>query len=101
MGVHIIIYCCPVNNNSPLYCFVVQCFIAIFTKGACLYTMRAALGFAACQSKKGNTLIIRLLPFQGGWRCGDIMLTQGDALGYVLLGFQPVFDLIISFTEQQ
>ncbi len=22
-------------------------------------------------------------------------------LGYVLLGFQPVFDLIISFTEQQ
>ena len=36
-----IIYCCPVNNYSPLYCFVVQCFIAIFTKGACLYTMRA------------------------------------------------------------
>ena len=35
------IYCCPVNNYSPLYCFVVQCFIAIFTKGACLYTMRA------------------------------------------------------------
>ena len=34
-------YCCPVNNYSPLYCFVVQCFIAIFTKGACLYTMRA------------------------------------------------------------
>ena len=29
------------------------------------------------------------------------MLTQGDALGYVLLGFQPVFDLIISFTGQQ
>ena len=27
--------------------------------------MRAALGFAACQSKKGNTLIIRLLPLQG------------------------------------
>ena len=25
----------------------------------------------------------------------------GDALGYVLLGFQPVFDLIISFTGQQ
>ena len=45
--------------------------------------MRAALGFAACQSKKGNTLIIRLLPFQGGWRCGDIMLTQGDALPFI------------------
>ena len=30
----IIFYCCPVNNYSPLYCFVVQCFIAIFTKGA-------------------------------------------------------------------
>ena len=29
-------------------------FIAIFTKGACLYTMRAALGFAACQSKKAQ-----------------------------------------------
>ena len=27
--------------------------------------------------------------------------TQGAALGYVLLGFQPVFDLIISFTGQQ
>ena len=34
-------YCCPVNNYSPLYCFVIQCFISIFTKGACLYTMRA------------------------------------------------------------
>lgn len=30
-------YCCSVNNYSPLYCFVIQCFIAIFTKGACLY----------------------------------------------------------------
>ena len=29
--------------------------------------MRPGLGFAACQSKKGNTLIIRLLPFQGVW----------------------------------
>ena len=38
--------------------------------------MRAALGFAACQSKKGNTLIIRLLPLQGGWRCGDINLPR-------------------------
>ena len=62
--------------------------------------MRAALGFAACQSKKAqqshspgqrpgyfvhipssapckdNTLIIRLLPLQGGWRCGDISLPR-------------------------
>ena len=30
-----------------------------------------------------------------------IIFTQGVALGYVLLGFQPVFDLIISFTGQQ
>ena len=29
-----------------------------------------------------------------------IMFTQGDALGYVLLGFQPVFDRHISFTGQ-
>ena len=37
---------------------------------------------------KGNTLIIRLLPLQGVWFvCG--LLTQGAALGYVLLGFQP------------
>ena len=72
--------------------------------------MRAALGFAACQSKKthhhiaqgnalgiivyiinnapckGNTLIIRLLPLQGGWRCGVVMFTQGVALGYVIVG---------------
>ena len=37
----ILFYCCPVNNYSPLFCFVIQCFISIFTKGACLYTMRA------------------------------------------------------------
>jgi hypothetical protein len=54
LGGFVFYYCCPVNNNSPLYCFVVQCFIAIFTKGACLYTMRAALGFAACQSKNAQ-----------------------------------------------
>ena len=36
---------------------------------------------------KGNTLIIRLLPLQGVRRCGDIIFTQGAALGYVLLGF--------------
>ena len=29
--------------------------------------MRPGLGFAACQSKKGNTLIIMLLPLQGVW----------------------------------
>ena len=29
--------------------------------------MRPGLGFAACQSKKGNSLIIRLLPLQGVW----------------------------------
>ena len=48
------IYCCPVNNSFPLYWFVYQRFIVIFTKGACLYTIRAALGFAACQSKKAQ-----------------------------------------------
>ena len=47
-------YCCPVNNSFPLYWFVYQRFIVIFTKGACLYTIRAALGFAACQSKKAQ-----------------------------------------------
>ena len=35
------IYCCPVNNSFPLYWFVYQRFIVIFTKGACLYTIRA------------------------------------------------------------
>ena len=30
-----------------------------------------------------------------------VMFTQGAALGYVLLGFQPVFDHIINFTGQQ
>ena len=46
--------------------------------------MRPGLGFAACQSKKGNSLIIRLLPLQGVWFvCG--LLTQGAALGYVVL----------------
>ena len=34
-------YCCPVNNSFPLYWFVYQRFIVIFTKGACLYTIRA------------------------------------------------------------
>ena len=29
--------------------------------------MRPGLGFAACQSKKGNILIIKLLPLQGVW----------------------------------
>ena len=64
------------------------------------WVVRPGLGFAACQSKKGKSLIIRLLPLQGVgvvWR----IFTQGAALGYVLLGFQPVFDLIISFTGQQ
>ena len=56
--------------------------------------MRAALGFAACQSKKGNSLIIRLLPLQGVglvWR----IFTQGVALGYVLLPLRGV--LLVSF----
>ena len=48
--------------------------------------VRPGLGFAACQSKKGNTLIIRLLPLQGEWRCGVVMFTQGVALGYVIVG---------------
>ena len=51
--------------------------------------MRPGLGFAACQSKKGNTLIIRLLPLQGVglvWR----IFTQGVALGYVLLPLRGV-----------
>ena len=47
-------YCCPVNNSFPLYWFVYQRFIVLFTKGACLYTIRDALGFAACQSKKAQ-----------------------------------------------
>ena len=51
--------------------------------------MRPGLGFAACQSKKGNTLIIRLLPLQGvGFVCG--LLTQGAALGYVVLPLRGV-----------
>ena len=56
--------------------------------------MRPGLGFAACQSKKGNTLIIRLLPLQGVglvWR----IFTQGVALGYVLLPLRGV--LLVSF----
>ena len=56
--------------------------------------MRPGLGFAACQSKKGNTLIIRLLPLQGVgvvWR----IFTQGAALGYVLLPLRGV--LLASF----
>ena len=51
--------------------------------------MRPGLGFAACQSKKGNSLIIRLLPLQGVglvWR----IFTQGAALGYVLLPLRGV-----------
>ncbi len=27
-----------------------------------------------------------LLPLQGVWGCGDIMFTQGAALGYVIVG---------------
>ena len=56
--------------------------------------MRAALGFAACQSKKGNTLIIGLLPLQG---VGGVWVpfTQGAALGYVLLPLRGV--LFMSF----
>ncbi len=51
--------------------------------------MRPGLGFAACQSKKGNTLIIRLLPFL--WRMVCVCrLTQGAALGYVLLPLRGV-----------
>ena len=56
--------------------------------------MRPGLGFAACQSKKGNSLIIRLLPLQGVglvWR----IFTQGVALGYVLLPLRGV--LLVSF----
>ena len=56
--------------------------------------MRPGLGFAACQSKKGNSLIIRLLPLQGVglvWR----IFTQGAALGYVLLPLRGV--LFVSF----
>ena len=56
--------------------------------------MRPGLGFAACQSKKGNTLIIRLLPLQGVgvvW----VPFTQGAALGYVLLPLRGV--LFVSF----
>ena len=51
--------------------------------------MRPGLGFAACQSKKGNTLIIRLLPLQG---VGGVWVpfTQGAALGYVLLPLRGV-----------
>ena len=48
--------------------------------------MRAALGFAACQSKKGNTLIIRLLPLQGRMEMWGYKFTQGAALGYVIIG---------------
>ena len=55
--------------------------------GGCVKTqsMRAALGFAACQSKKGNSLIIRLLPLQGVglvWRIftqGVLALASGKA----------------------
>ena len=57
--------------------------------------MRAALGFAACQSKKGNTLIIRLLPLQGVGACGFLLPRQGAALGYVLLPLRGV--LFMSF----
>ena len=87
--------------------------------------MRAALGFAACQSKKaqhhivqgsalgiivyiinnapckGNTLIIRLLPLQGEGGCGVYSLPRALPWAMRLLGFQPVFDHIISFTGQQ
>ena len=51
--------------------------------------MRPGLGFAACQSKKGNTLIFRLLPLQGvGLVLG--IFTQGAALGYVILPLRGV-----------
>ena len=40
----------------------------------------------SCSPCKGNTLIIRLLPLQGEWRCGVVMFTQGAALGYVIIG---------------
>ena len=51
--------------------------------------MRPGLGFAACLSKKGNTLIIRLLPLQGvGLVLG--IFTQGAALGYVILPLRGV-----------
>ena len=56
--------------------------------------MRPGLGFAACQSKKGNTIIIKLLPLQGVrlvWR----IFTQDVALGYVLLPLRGV--LFVSF----
>ena len=52
-------------------------------QGSALGIMVNIISNAPC---KGNTLIIRLLPLQGGWRCGDIMLTQGAALGYVIIG---------------
>ena len=66
----------------------------IFRKGVKTQLTRAALGFAACQSKKGNTLIIRLLPLQG---VGGVWVpfTQGAALGYVLLPLRGV--LFMSF----
>ena len=41
----------------------------------------------SCSPCKGNTLIIRLLPLHGGWRCGVVMFTLGAALGYVIIGF--------------
>ena len=66
--------------------------------------MRAALGFAACQSKKDNSLIIRLLPLQGVglvWRiiypgrsCSGKRQSRA-ALGYVLLPLRGV--LLVSF----
>ena len=51
--------------------------------------MRPGLGFAACQSKKGNTIIIKLLPLQGVWLV-FVILTQGAALGYVGLPLRGV-----------
>ena len=37
----IVNYCCPVNNYLPLHCFVIHCFIAVFSKWGLLYTMLA------------------------------------------------------------
>jgi hypothetical protein len=79
------------STNELIICFVIQCFISIFTKGACLILcgLRSALPLARARKPnnhiaqgsalgiivyiinnapcKGNTLIIRLLPLQGVW----------------------------------
>ena len=43
-------YCCPVNNCSPLHCFIIQCFTA-FQATFCLYTLprtSSSLSFRVC-----------------------------------------------------